>query len=127
MSRSKKKTIPFQVRQGDVFLERLPDGARTGLPLQKGETRIVLAWGESTHHAHIVDRRQAELYDKPDTTAVGDAVWERLLRVLDKGELQHDCPGQSQPDHNPIPLPPGDYEVVQQVVYTPAEIRNVAD
>jgi hypothetical protein len=121
---SKAKKIPWQCRQGDVFLERVED-AEPGKEIPRENGRIVLAHGEATGHAHVVEREDALLLE--DRTEVGDAVWNRLLKVLEGGELKHDCPGQAKPDHDSVVLPPGQYRVIQQMTYAPEEIRNVAD
>lgn len=123
-----KEKIPYQVRQGDVFLERI-EGERpkysSAAVLESG--RVVLAHGEATGHAHVLSREEAWLHDVEDKTVVGDGVWNRLLRVLEGATLRHDCPGQAKPDHESIPLPEGEYRVIQQMTYAPEEIRNVAD
>jgi hypothetical protein len=123
---AKSKKIPWQCRQGDVFVERV-DGAPSGSEVPREGTRIVLAHGEATGHAHVVDRRDAALYEVEDRTEVGDRIWNRLLRALGGATLKHDCPGQAQPDHESIQLPPGEYEVIQQLTYSPAEIVPVRD
>lgn len=135
MSKRTKKTdppVPWQCRQGDVLLQRI-DGASAGaeIPRDAGK-RIVLAHGEATGHAHVVLDRRASLHEleREDRTPVGDAVWSNLVGLLKapKGAtLKHDCPGQAKPDHESIPLPPGEYAVIQQMQYTPEEIRAVAD
>jgi hypothetical protein len=91
--------------------------------------RIVLAHGEATGHAHVVLDRSAELFELTEARdAESDAVVARMLRIAkDATTLKHDCPGQVKPDHDPIPLPAGDYEVVQQQQYRPEEIRAVLD
>lgn len=124
---AKKKSIPWQCRQGDVFLERIDPSDAAGKVVPRENRRIVLAHGEATGHAHVVERKDATLYEREDKSAVGDEVWERLLRCLAPAELRHDCPGQEAPDHNTIPLPAGDYVVVQQLQYSPAEIVPVRD
>jgi len=44
----------------------------------------------------------------------------RLLRVTEPKTLEHD-------EHDPIPLPRGNPEVIRQREYSPEAIRNVAD
>lgn len=136
MSKSKKlpspKPVPWQCRQGDVFLERI-ESPSAGKPIERDAAgRIVLAHGEATGHAHVVLDRRASLHelDREDRTPVGDAIWANLVALLKapKGAtLKHDCPGQVKPDHESIEVPPGEYAVIQQVTYTPEEIRAVAD
>lgn len=138
MSKSTKKsetpkTIPWQCRQGDVLLEHVGDrDLKPGKVLDRDPgARIVLAHGEATGHAHVVLDRRAKLHELiEDRSAVGDAVWANLVGLLraPKGAtLKHDCPGQVKPDHDPIPLPAGDYVVTTQLQYTPEAIVPVAD
>jgi hypothetical protein len=121
------KRIPWQCRQGDVFLERISDAIKAGKVIAREAGRIVLAHGEATGHAHVVENDDAVMYELEDKTSVGNGVWNRLLRALKGATLRHDCPGQAAPDHGAIPLPPGEYEVIQQLTYTPEAIRVVAD
>lgn len=100
-------------RQGDVLLiqhdQPVPNAAELIPPEQPG--RVILAHGEATGHAHALSTKHASMYR-----------WEgeRLLTVADGGLLVHE-------EHTHIPLPAGNYRVIQQVEYTPASIRAVAD
>jgi len=130
---TKQKKVPWQCRQGDVFLERIAAPPKTGKPIPRESGRIVLAHGEATGHAHVIEHRKARLLDidREDHTAVGDEVWANVIGILrangQKLTLKHDCPGQAKPDHDTIPLPPGDYAVITQLQYTPEAIIPVAD
>lgn len=100
------------VRQGDVLLVRRdakPRGAGL-LPRENGS--VVLAHGEVTGHKHQLRG--------PQVTYYRDSGHE-YVTVKGKPELLvHE-------EHSAIALPPGDYELGQQVEYSPAELRNVAD
>jgi hypothetical protein len=102
-------------RQGDVLIvpvAEVPAGLKN-VPLDGG--RLVLAYGEATGHAHVVDG-DAQLLES-DVADMG----ERFLRVLEEdAALVHD-------EHDTIVLPPGDYAVIGQREYTPEAIRRVAD
>lgn len=101
-------------RQGDVLLHRvdtLPEGATKVL----AQTRIVLAYGEVTGHAHVIDAEQAEEYQTPSKHGV-----QRHLRVKHLAQVNHE-------EHASVPLPAGIYEIVQQCEYTPTEIKHVID
>lgn len=103
----------MQVRQGDVFLERvdaLPDQRRKLAP--RG-SRIVLADGELTGHAHTLPASAGALY-APE--AEGDT----YLQLRRPALLRHQ-------EHDPIELPAGTYRVRRQREYSPEEIRSVAD
>jgi len=105
-------------RQGDVLLElvaAIPQGAKD---VTAGD-RIVLAYGEATGHAHAVHEPLTK--KTPGGKArLWDAGAERFLQVLEKTALKHE-------EHAPVELDPGIYRVVQQVEYSPEEIRNVSD
>ena len=101
-------------RQGDVLVmpvEEIPTGLKK-VPLDGG--RLILAYGEATGHAHVVEG-EAELL-----AADVEEMEERFLRVEREAQLVHD-------EHDAIVLPPGDYAVVGQREYSPEEIRRVAD
>jgi hypothetical protein len=102
------------VRQGDLLLVPvggLPDNAR-----RLGSGRLVLAEGEATGHAHVVEDERASLFDwhwGADTYLVVEGV--------DPVVLWHE-------EHDPLPLRPGVYEVRRQREYVPQRrARWVAD
>ena len=107
----KKPTI---YRQGDVLLKAvpaIPEGAKDVTP----QGRIVLAYGETTGHAHAIDDAPPAVKPK-----LWDAGAERFLQVVEKTALKHE-------EHAPVELPPGNYQIIGQVEYAPEEIRRVAD
>lgn len=102
------------VRQGDLLLVPI-----AGLPedvhlLSSG--RLVLAEGEATGHAHVVEDERASLH------AWGWWADDRYLKV--DGEepvvLVHE-------EHDPLSLLPGVYEVRRQREYAPQQTRRVRD
>lgn len=111
-------------RQGDVLIARvdeLPEGLEQ---VPRDDGRIILAYGEATGHAHVVQGGECELLaadvesglDPADVSDLND----RYLRVLAEATVVHD-------EHAPIALSPGDYVVRRQREYAPEEIRAVAD
>ncbi len=105
-------------RQGDVFLTKIdaiPAGCKEEDLSQ--DSRVVLAYGEVTGHAHAIAR-------DPETKVLPARAWsagaERFIQVMEKTALRHE-------EHAAIPLEPGIYKVGHQQEYTPAEIRRVAD
>lgn len=100
-------------RQGDVLLIPISNIKDVLQEVDRDNGRIILAYGEVTGHAHAIKSGQATLYK----AAAND---NRYLRVVEQVVLSHE-------EHDPIPLPPGDYKVLIQREYTPEEIRNVAD
>lgn len=123
------------IRQGDVLLQpvaSLPVGC-TEVPHDKG--RIVLAYGEVTGHAHAIADHRVESDSRPAQRAeeIADAAisrakarllvapsGERFLEVIDTVHLTHE-------EHTAHTILPGVYKLPQQVEYTPAELRRVAD
>lgn len=100
-------------RHGDIILiaRRVPDGATRRSELG----RLVLAEGEVTGHAHVIDSDEAELWTVPDEAAEArTAMTERMfLRVLAEGgvSLVHE-------EHAALLIPPGEYEVLRQREWT---------
>jgi hypothetical protein len=110
-----KKSAPLIFRQGDVLLRAvtaIPDSAK---PLaHKG--RVVLAEGEVTGHAHAFYEGRVRMFRD-------DGLGRTFIRVEAGGGdamLKHE-------EHSTIPVPAGDYELLNQLQYTPAEIQRVAD
>jgi hypothetical protein len=99
-------------RQGDVLLQKLETTLPlNATPVENKETRLILAYGEVTGHAHALSKSTASMY-----------MWEgeRLIEVTQNTQLLHE-------EHSAVNLEPGVYKVIQQVEYHPQEIRNVAD
>ena len=101
--------VPLQLRQGDVLLVAigtLPDDAEP----EPVTTPLVLAYGEATGHAHVIDRPGARAFTSPAG---------RLLVLPDGAELVHQ-------EHAPVAVPPGIFRVVIQREYVPAPVRGLA-
>jgi hypothetical protein len=104
-----------QVRQGDVFLERVSSLPAKAVRLSRDQGRLILAYGEQTGHAHVVET---------DADVV-----EAFLAELD-GQTYLSVPASARvvhEEHGTIPLPKGVYKVVRQREYNPEAIRNVRD
>ncbi len=100
-----------QYRQGDVLLaqvDRLPENA---LRQEPDGSRVVLAYGEVTGHAHAVEVCYATMYRQGDKD---------FLRVQQGAVLRHE-------EHAPLTLEPGIYRVVRQREYEHQGWRRVAD
>lgn len=102
--------MPEMYRQGDVLLARIDNLPKNAVE-KKSEKRIVLAWGETTGHAHAIDTSFARMYE---------VAGERYVVALEGATLVHE-------EHAAIKLAPGVYRVVQQREYTPGAVRYVAD
>ena len=102
-----------QYRQGDVLLIRLRPrrwGALTRAERVGG--RIVLAEGEATGHAHVIDSPLAYLYQ--------DRLENRYLKLDGPAQLRHE-------EHAPVALERGVYRIVRQREYAPKSNRRVSD
>ncbi len=103
-------------RQGDVMIRQIKC-------LPKGERKLIatgiLAYGEVTGHCHkIADLGEGELFEIQATSEIPAGIF---LSVGEHGvRIVHD-------EHSPLVLPSGEYEVIIQKEYSPAEIRNVQD
>lgn len=109
----------FIARQGDVLIRRvnaIPSGAK---PKDRDGGRVILAYGESTGHAHqvmVADRLPAA----DDAVLLTVAESATFLRLAKKAQLVHE-------EHAAIDLAPGTYEIVHQREYTPWGERRVLD
>lgn len=97
-------------RQGDVLLVKV-DSMPKAAVAEAAQDSIVLAYGETTGHAHRVSAQNAKIY------ALNE---ERFLEIHQATNLVHE-------EHDPIALTPGVYRVVRQREYTPERIRRVSD
>lgn len=117
-------------RQGDVLL--VDASYRGGMPkdakpVSAEDRGIVLAHGEATGHAHVIERDTAEYFD---------AGAERFLRIVENlTPLRHTKQGGEKAEHDQIALDRAalvnpDEGVLQQAFQVEdfgAEVRRVAD
>jgi hypothetical protein len=103
------------MRQGDVLLVKTTKSSiPRGLKVHRG--RLILATGEATGHAHVIDDPAAVLW--------GDELDVRFLEVTAAVDLVHTS---TPPDHDTLSIPPGTYRVIRQREFTPEAVRRVAD
>jgi len=104
-------------RQGDVMLVKLKEKPTVGAPVAEGH--VVLALGETTGHAHVIDGAVAEF-----RTQTGD----RVVWLEAPAELRHVANGRLTGEHDTIKLQRGWYVVNQQVELADDDIvRQVYD
>ncbi|MDR3405157.1 MAG: hypothetical protein P4L99_21865 [Chthoniobacter sp.] len=125
-----KKKLPstqFQVRQGDILIERVAALPALDKKSKTENGRVILAHGEVTGHAHEIEKPTlASLHEiKEAMRMLGDiagaeAMTQAGLVVKEDTAVVHD-------EHSRIALPKGGYIVRRQREYSPEEIRNVAD
>lgn len=95
-------------QQGDVLIK--PASIPKSAQKQKS---LILVEGEATGHNHAIIKGNAQAYRQ------GQNLW---LAVLTTSFLEH-------PEHNPIELPPGEYQVciVREYDHFAEEARRVVD
>lgn len=108
--------MPTQYRQGDILLVKFdvtPLALSAARPVPRVNSRLILAYGEVTGHAHAIDSAQAELLQDPRGRI--------YLRTGEACHLTHE-------EHAPIHLEEGVYQVVHQREYLPGRgARSVRD
>jgi hypothetical protein len=106
------------IRQGDLLLVPVDEVPSVAHRVRSG--RLVLAEGEATGHAHVVEDGRASLHSV-GAAASGTVTW--FLRV-EGGEpvlLVHE-------EHDSLQVPSGAYEVRRQREYVPSQMwRRVSD
>lgn len=108
-----KNKIANQVaQQGDVTLTRLSE-LPTGEIKVVSRKRCILAEGEHTGHAHVIEESEAELI------RIGERM---LLKLTKAATVVHE-------EHNPITLAPGIWEIgqVSEYDYLADMARTVRD
>jgi hypothetical protein len=104
------------VRQGDVGLLRVNAIPRDAVQEPINGKKLILAFGESTGHHH-----RFEFLDTSHNVKLFKAgAGVRYLEVSAPIDLLHE-------EHDLAPIAPGRYLLPQQVEYTPAALRRVAD
>ena len=113
---------PFQVRQGDILIERIakiPSNITPRVTPENEKGRAILAYGEVTGHAHEIESPElATLSEIQD--AMRALVPDYALKLSADTAVVHQ-------EHGRIELPKGLYRVRRQREYAPEAIRNVAD
>lgn len=108
-----KKNEVVTYRQGDCLIKRVDSIPADAKKVDwSKENRVVLAYGEVTGHAHALEIDLATEF----RTEAG----KRFINLKEEAVLRHE-------EHGPIAPGAGNFEVIQQVQYTPQGIRNVAD
>ena len=103
-------------RQGDVMLIEVPAIPKDAVLEPCKGTKLILALGEATGHHHRFEFMDTTDNVKMHKTAGGA----RYLHVTATADLLHE-------EHSTVKVPPGKYLVPNQIEYTPAELRRVAD
>jgi hypothetical protein len=103
----------LQIRQGDVLLVRVDEDPAHFLDARKHDLhdvprergRLVLAHGEVTGHAHVVESEEASLVSEEEAQELF-----LLVHGTEAVALVHE-------EHETLDVPPGAYRVVRQREY----------
>ena len=113
--------------QGDIVLERVPDGTSGAKAIASAidpDNSVVLARGEMTGHRHRFLPNSNVLFFRDDALArdIPSRLYLGHVKIADKGgaELRHE-------EHETIKLPQGTYRVRRQREFDAGEARIVAD
>lgn len=93
-------------RQGDILII---EASAVPLAAQLTQNRVI-AYGESTGHAHVVEG---------DVTLFGDTTVQWIVSNV-PFRVIHD-------EHTAVDVPAGTFRVIRQREYSPDRIRNIAD
>lgn len=102
-----------QIRQGDVLLVQLDEtpeqflerGRHALQPVGRERGRLVLAHGEATGHAHVIESEDASLVTEEQAAELY-----LLVQGTAPAPLVHE-------EHDTLDVPPGVYRVVRQREY----------
>lgn len=116
-TRKPNPKINYQIRQGDVLIERINDKTHIKGEDAKKRGRAILAEGEVTGHCHEVVGDAVNLVH-PEVPAQD---FEYLLTLGRDAVVAH-------PDHRPeITIKQGQYKSIPQMQYTPLAIMRDRD
>ncbi|NLH78683.1 MAG: hypothetical protein GX465_16775 [Acidobacteria bacterium] len=90
----------------------------------------IIALGEATNHAHILDGGQTAIYTFNESFWNKDAIPTIFIEIKKDTILRHiNISTGKQADHAPVELPPGIYKVIHQVEMNPFDrkLRLVLD
>lgn len=115
------------VAQGDVVLIRAAKtkGVPAGFAEDKRDPhgRVVLAYGETSGHAHVFRAKGVCLLSNETTGA-------RILRVFDPCRLLHDQGAEAlveTGEHASLAIEPGEYHVIQQREWIGQGVQRALD
>ncbi len=107
--------------QGDLLIERVSDLEAVPSAMPLGTTSVVLAEGERTGHAHVLEGNVHFFRDEGLAVDVPNALYIGHAKVVDgTARISHE-------EHGPVMLPRGTYRIRRQREFDPKDARLVAD
>lgn len=89
------------IRQGDVLLIKVAEIPESAKPVKRDNGRLVLAHGEATGHAHVIDSPPEE------AVLLTDKENRRFLNLVRDSVLKHE-------EHTNLHVPAGKYQQIPQ-------------
>ena len=106
----------MQLRQGDVFLEEVSTLPKDAIRQTAGRS-LLLAEGEATGHAHVLEIGDSELDQPAELWRSGD---EEFVVTEAPGVIRHE-------EHETVPVEKKIYRLRKPREYTAREARRVQD
>jgi hypothetical protein len=111
----------MQLRQGDVFLEKvdaLPEGVKP-VKMKVVGKHLVIAEGGETIHAHVMEKEDVQTWEIDGKTFI-EVKSDTLLKIMEPHKV-------TVPRHFEAVVEKAIYEIVPQKSYTPERVKNVVD
>jgi hypothetical protein len=124
--------MSIHYRQGDVLLRAVGELPKGCVEVSREKVgphgRVTLAHGERTGHAHALRALCVTGFKKASSEYEAMTGLNDFILVGGSGAaIRHEHTNGLKAEHDAINLPPGNYEVAQQVEYSPAALTRVAD
>lgn len=115
--------VGTRFQQGDVYWQRLPDDAKIGKLLSKGDTKVAVGQGEGSNHIAVGDIETYEAVGLPPGVRFPNNIdWKLLCGPIVKAKKPWRMEHPKHPHHE---LPEGMYGVFYQL--DPRTMRKSAD
>lgn len=116
------KTFTNYAAQGDLLIRRIDSIPADAKEVKAEQGLFVVAHSETGHHHVIAERQNVQLYSNGDPMV-------SYLHVIQAEEevetiIEH---MRSFDTHEPILIPPGNYEIRRQREHTPQGWRKIED
>lgn len=112
------KTFSKIAAQGDFLIIKIDELPKDITPVRSEGDKFTIAHSE-TGHNHVMDATNVKAFElkKPD-------IYQMFLQIDEPTPIEH---LRSFDTHEPILVPPGNYEIRRQREYTPEGFRRAQD